>query len=71
MSLPWDSIVGSNSFDNGLMSQTKSIVDAATGGSIMIKTYEEAYELLEKLASNHHQMAHDRASKKVTWSSSS
>ena len=51
---------------NGLMSQTKSIVDAAAGGSIMTKTYDEAYELMEKLASNHHQMMYDRAARKNT-----
>ena len=44
-------------FYNGLNGQTKSIVDAA--GSLMTKTYEEAYELMEKLASNHYQMDND------------
>lgn len=46
------------------MSQTKSIMDVATRESIMIKTYKEAYELMEKLASNHHQMVHDRTVRK-------
>ena len=48
---PWVQI---QTFYNGLMSQTKSIVDVVAGGSIMTKTYDEAYELMEKLASNHH-----------------
>lgn len=34
------------------MNQTKLIVDAATGGSIMTNIYDEAYELMEKLTSN-------------------
>lgn len=34
------------------MCQAKSIVEVAVGGSIMAKTCEEAYELMEKLASN-------------------
>lgn len=32
--------------------QTKSIVDEAAKGSILTKTNEEAYKLMEKLASN-------------------
>ena len=48
------------------MSQTKSIVDAAAAGSIMTKTYEETYELMEKLASNHHQNVYDRTARKPT-----
>lgn len=42
----------------------KSIVNATSQGSIITKTYEEAYDLLEKLASNHHQMAYDRTVRK-------
>lgn len=48
------------------MSQTKSIVDATTGRSIMTNTYEGAYKLKEKLASNHHQMVYDRTRRKPT-----
>lgn len=40
------------------------IVDAGAGGSIMIKKNEEAYELIEKLASNLHQMAYERIARK-------
>lgn len=46
------------------MSQTKSIVDVATTKSMMTKTYEEEYELMEKLASNHHQMVFERTIRK-------
>ena len=51
-------------FYNGLNGQTKSIVDAAASGSLMTKTYEEAHELMEKLASNHYQMDNDRISRR-------
>ena len=60
---PWVQI---QTFYNGLVSQTKSIVDAAAAGSIMTKTYEEAYELMEKLASNHHQKVYDKTARKPT-----
>ena len=32
----------------------------------MTKTYDEAYELIEKLASNHHQMMYDITARKNT-----
>lgn len=48
-------------FYNRLMDQIKTIVD-----SFMIKTYEEAFEVMEKLASNHHQMVYDRVARKAT-----
>lgn len=48
------------------MSETKLIVDVAGGGSIITKTYEEAYELMKKLASNHHQMVYDKMVRKST-----
>lgn len=48
------------------MSETKSIVDAAIGGSIMTMTFKEAYELMEKLTSNLHQMMCERTSRKPT-----
>lgn len=53
-----------------VMSQTNSIVDAAVGESIMTKTYEEAYDLMEKLAFNHLQMVYERTEKIYIWSSS-
>ena len=57
---PWVQI---QTFYNGLNGQTKSIVDAAASGSLMTKTYEEAHDLMEKLASNHYQMDNDRTSR--------
>lgn len=50
---PWVQI---QIFYNGLMCQTKSIVDVVVGASAMTKTYEKANEFLEKLASNHYQI---------------
>lgn len=41
------------------MGETKSIIDVV-GVSIMTYTYDKPYELMEKLASNHHQMMYDR-----------
>ena len=42
-------------FYNGLNSPTRNMADAAAGGTIMRKTPEEAYELLEEMASNSYQ----------------
>ena len=58
---PWVQI---QTFYNDLNGQTKSIVDAAASESLMTKTYEEAYELMEKLSSNHYQMDNDRTSRR-------
>lgn len=46
------------------MSQTKIKVDATIGLSIMTKSYDEAYEQMEKLASNYHWMMYDRIVRK-------
>ena len=42
-------------FYNGLGSSTETLVDAATGGSIVAKTHEVAYELPEEMAANAYQ----------------
>ncbi|KAJ4712782.1 Bifunctional inhibitor/lipid-transfer protein/seed storage 2S albumin superfamily protein [Melia azedarach] len=39
-------------FYNGLGASTKTLVDAATGGALMSKSIDEAYELLEEMARN-------------------
>lgn len=53
MSQSWYSTLGTNSgIYNGLISQTNFIVDVTAGKFIMTKIYEEAHELMEKLASN-------------------
>ncbi|XP_015382977.2 uncharacterized protein LOC107175761 [Citrus sinensis] len=47
-------------FCNGLRSNTKTIIDAAAGGTLMGKTPEAAYELLEEMASNNYQWYSER-----------
>ena len=42
-------------FYNGLNPNTKMIIDAAAGGALMSKERDEAYELLEDMASNSYQ----------------
>ncbi|KAL5545312.1 hypothetical protein UlMin_009096 [Ulmus minor] len=47
-------------FYNGLNAQTRTIVDAASNGALMSKTYNEAYALLERMASNNYQWLTER-----------
>ncbi|KAK4259826.1 hypothetical protein QN277_006118 [Acacia crassicarpa] len=42
-------------FYKGLDTQTRSIVDASSGGSLLMKSYDEAYNLPERMAMNSHQ----------------
>ena len=42
-------------FYNWLNGQTQTIINVATGGALIGKTREEAYELLEEMASNNYQ----------------
>lgn len=44
----------------------KSIIDTAARRFIITKIYEEAYELMEKLPSNHHQMVYDKIVRNLT-----
>ena len=53
-------------FYNGLNGQTRTIVDAAYGGTLMSKTAEGATSLLEEMASNNYQWPIERTmAKKV------
>ena len=47
-------------FYNGLNAQTRTIVDAASNGVLMSKTYNEAYAFLERMASNNYQLPTER-----------
>ncbi|KAL5578388.1 hypothetical protein UlMin_020087 [Ulmus minor] len=47
-------------FYNGLNAQTRTIVDAASNGALMSKTYNEAYALLERMANNNYQWPTER-----------
>ena len=53
-------------FHNGLNGQTRTIVDAASGGTLMSKTAKGATSLLEEMASNNYQRPTERTmAKKV------
>lgn len=45
----------------GLCCPTRTMIDAATGGALMSKTHDEAYTLLEEMASNNYQWPSDRS----------
>ncbi|KAH9792938.1 hypothetical protein KPL71_004353 [Citrus sinensis] len=48
-------------FYNGLRSNTRTMIDAAAGGTLMGKTPEATYELLEEIASNNYQWTSERS----------
>ncbi|KAH9744682.1 hypothetical protein KPL70_003808 [Citrus sinensis] len=52
-------------FCNGLRSNTKTIIDVAAGGTLIGKTPEAAYELLEEMASNNYQWSSE--GNKITY----
>ena len=47
-------------FYNGLNGQTRTIVDAFANGAILSKSYNEAYEILERMANNNYQWPAER-----------
>jgi hypothetical protein len=47
-------------FYKGLTHQTRAYVDSAAGGGIMNKTLEEAFALIESMASHHFQWSSER-----------
>ena len=47
-------------FYNGLNAHTRTIVDAYANGALLAKSYNEAYDLLKKMASNNYQWPMDR-----------
>ena len=51
-------------FYNGLTPNTKMVIDAAAGGALRGKEYDETYKLLEEMASNSYQWQSDRATPK-------
>ncbi|XP_062103005.1 uncharacterized protein LOC133814000 [Humulus lupulus] len=50
-----------HNFYNGLCGITRTIIDAAAGGAFMSKSANEAYELLEEMATNNHKWPSERA----------
>ncbi|KAL8115255.1 hypothetical protein AgCh_021914 [Apium graveolens] len=44
-----------NCFHNGLGAQSRAMLDAASGAALWVKSYEEAYNLIELMVSNEYQ----------------
>ncbi|KAA3483575.1 Retrotransposon gag protein [Gossypium australe] len=42
-------------FYNGLNAHTRMVVDASANGTLLDKSYNEAYDILEKIANNDYQ----------------
>ncbi|KAH9698609.1 hypothetical protein KPL71_024069 [Citrus sinensis] len=53
-------------FYNGLGSNTRTMIDAAAGGTLMGKTPKATYELLEEMASNNYQWSSERSMPRKT-----
>lgn len=51
-------------FYNGLNGQTKTVVDSAVGGTLMSKTVDVAYSLLDEIATNSYQQLSECSSAK-------
>ena len=49
-----------HTFYNGLSDSARTIIDATTGGILMKKTIDQAYEILEDAAINTNQWPRDR-----------
>ncbi|XP_024031895.1 uncharacterized protein LOC112094656 [Morus notabilis] len=55
-----------HNFYNGLSGTTRTLIDASAGGALMKKTEDEAYELLEDMATNNYQWPSERSIPKKT-----
>ena len=51
-------------FYNGVTQPVRSMIDAAAGGTLMSKTEEEAYNLIEEMALNNFQWSSERTQPK-------
>ena len=49
-----------HTFYNGLSDSTRTIIDDSTGGALMKKTTDQAYGILEDMATNSNQWPRDR-----------
>ncbi|CAJ2657668.1 unnamed protein product [Trifolium pratense] len=49
-----------HTFYNGLLYNTRMTIDAAAGGALMDKPYNQAYQLIESMAQNHYQWGSER-----------
>ena len=50
-----------HTFYNGLSDSARTIIDASAGGALMKKTIDQAYEILEDIATNSNQWPQDRS----------
>ncbi|XP_052198388.1 uncharacterized protein LOC127805673 [Diospyros lotus] len=53
-------------FYNGLLGHTRTIIDATAGGALMDKSFDDAYTLLEDMAANNYQWNPDRTPQRRT-----
>ena len=53
-------------FYKGLLPTTRTLIDAASGGALNRKTKDEAYELLDEMASNSYQWPNKREKPRKT-----
>jgi len=51
-------------FYNGVTQPIRSMIDAAAGGTLMSKTEEEAYNLIEEMELNNYQWSSERGQEK-------
>ena len=49
-----------HTFYNGLSDATRTMIDASTGGALVKKTTDQAYEILEDTTTNSNQWPKDR-----------
>ena len=49
-----------HTFYNGLRDATRTVINASVGGALMKKTTDQAYEILEDVATNTNQWPRDR-----------
>lgn len=50
-----------DTFYNGLVSSSRNMLDASSGGSLLSKSYEDGYRLIKSITSNTHQWPITRA----------
>jgi hypothetical protein len=53
-------------FYNGLNASTRTLIDATLGGAFMNKSQDDAYNLLEEMATNNYQWPNERSIQKKT-----
>ena len=49
-----------HTFHSGLRDATRTVINASVGGALMKKTTDQAYEILEDMATNSNQWPRDR-----------